>query len=281
MGQYFEIAGATNFKRKKYKATAENVGTYVITLSTEAKQKLVDLEEFVEGVELNDLEFVNAIKQKSNLRNWRVAFEVANRTTIIVGKIISVIWQTIESVEQCIATCLLSNGAYVVLTISNGETLSATLSSSGLVGGNGKVITYSNVEFNASGVANLETSLEDFETIVGLDNVLVVVELLSGETLQLYRTKFEEDSAKFIGQVINENGEFTSQLYALNYSLSGESVVSVLYEIELFEPNVEIPSGVEPQKLVTFKALNDYFELGSGIEAVVDDNNKTIDLIIG
>lgn len=279
--RYFEIAGATNFKRKKFQVDPEQNGVFVITLDNISKQKLLDGEEFEQIIELNDLEFINSVKQKSNLKSWRISIKVNSGLTLFVGKIISVIWQTIESVEQCIATCLLSNGAYVVLTISNGETLSATLSSSGLVGGNGKVITYSNVEFNASGVANLETSLEDFETIVGLDNVLVVVELLNGETLQLYRTKFEEDSAKFIGQVINENGEFTSQLYALNYSLSGESVVSVLYEIELFEPNVEIPSGVEPQKLVTFKALNDYFELGSGIEAVVDDNNKTIDLIIG
>ena len=139
MSIYTELASATSFKRKKYKLTSEEVGVYVISVSNETKQALVDNEEFTQVVELNDPEFVRAIKQKTNLRGWRIAIELNNHTTILVGQIIGVAWQQVGSAEQTLATCLLSNKSYVILTITNEDnSLSATLSSSGAVGGGGE-----------------------------------------------------------------------------------------------------------------------------------------------
>lgn len=137
MAIYTEIVSAGALKRQKYQATAENSGTYVITVDTQTKQALIDGNEFETDVELNDLEFVNAIKQKSNLKGWRIAIEVNNGTTILVGKIIGVIQQEVGGIARTICSCLMSNGAYLTLSVEkDGETLSATLNGNALAVGN-------------------------------------------------------------------------------------------------------------------------------------------------
>ena len=148
--RYFEVVSAGALKRKKYEATAENSGTYVITVDTQTKQALIDGNEFETDVELNDLEFVNAIKQKSNLKGWRIAIEVNNGTTILVGKIIGVIQQEVGGIAKTICSCLMSNGAYLTLSVDKeGETLSATL--------NGNAIGVANrIEPNAQVPAGVE-----------------------------------------------------------------------------------------------------------------------------
>lgn len=150
MAIYTEIVSAGALKRKKYEATAENSGTYVITVDTQTKQALIDGNEFETDVELNDLEFVNAIKQKSNLKGWRIAIEVNNGTTILVGKIIGVIQQEVGGIASTICSCLMSNGAYLTLSVEKeGETLSATLNGNVLGGG-------SEIEPNAQVPAGVE-----------------------------------------------------------------------------------------------------------------------------
>ena len=137
MAIYTEIVSAGAIKKKKYEATAENSGTYVITVDTQTKQALIDGNEFETNVELNDLEFVNAIKQKSNLKGWRIAIEVNNGTTILIGKIIGVIQQEVGGIARTICSCLMSNGAYLTLSVEkDGETLSATLNGNAIGVGN-------------------------------------------------------------------------------------------------------------------------------------------------
>ena len=140
MAIYTEIVSAGALKRQKYQANAENSGTYVITVDTQTKQALIDGNEFETDVELNDLEFVNAIKQKSNLKGWRIAIEVNNGTTILIGKIIGVIQQEIGGIARTICSCLMSNGAYLTLSVEkNGEILSATLNGN-IIGSGGNRI---------------------------------------------------------------------------------------------------------------------------------------------
>ena len=168
MSVYTEIIGATSFKRKKYKLTSEEAGVYVISVSNETKQLLIDNAEFSQVVELNDPEFVRAIKQKTNLRGWRIAIELNNHTTILVGQIIGVAWQQVGNAEQTLATCLLSNKSYVILTITNEDnSLSATLSSSGAVGGGG--------EWNILDLNDVESPLSDENYELALANNTIII----------------------------------------------------------------------------------------------------------
>ena len=143
---YYEIAGATNFKRKNFKQDSEALGTYVITISNQAKEKFVDGDEFEEVVELNDLLLKKAIEQKDNLRGWRIALNLNNGTTISVGKIIGVANQENENgTHTTIATALMSNGSYLVLTCVNDDgAITATLASVGLSGAGIEVLEISN-----------------------------------------------------------------------------------------------------------------------------------------
>ena len=168
MAKYSVLAGATSFKRERFDTSAEDYGTYVITVSNQTKQDLIDLKEFSQAVELNDSEFVEAIKQKTNLRGWRIAIELNNHTTILVGQIIGVAWQKVGSAEQTLATCLLSNKSYVILTITNEDnSLSATLSSSGAVGGGG--------EWNILDLNDVESPLSDENYELALANNTIIV----------------------------------------------------------------------------------------------------------
>ena len=259
---YYEIAGATNFKRKNFKQDSEALGTYVITISNQAKEKFVDGDEFEEVVELNDLLLKKAIEQKDNLRGWRIALNLNNGTTISVGKIIGVVLQNIGGIERTIATCLMSNGAYLILTTDNdNHILTATLSSSGLINGGGvKQVAFANVSFNASGVATLSVNADDFATLVGSDSCVVVLNLANGDTLELNRGFYDENGASFVGSVGHENGEYTLDLYFANFVKAGDTYSGNAYEVNAFEGNVAIPSGVEPHNLQTAKILGDYYE---------------------
>ena len=182
---YYEIAGATNFKRKNFKQDSEALGTYVITISNQAKEKFVDGDEFEEVVELNDLLLKKAIEQKDNLRGWRVALNLNNGTTISVGKIIGVINQNIGGVQTTIATCLMSNGVYLVLNCANeNNNLTATLTSAGLIGGrNGSEKLAYTITFNASGVATINPTSDEFNIMVGEKDVVLELIIGNGDKL--------------------------------------------------------------------------------------------------
>ena len=173
MAIYTEIVSAGALKRQKYQSNAENSGTYVITVDTQTKQALIDGNEFETNVELNDLEFVNAIKQKSNLKGWRIAIEVNNGTTILIGKIIGVIQQEVGGVARTICSCLMSNGAYIILTINDENgTLSATLSSSGLISGGGEIEPNAQVPAGVEPIQLATAKIgEEYYSIPTLDNV--------------------------------------------------------------------------------------------------------------
>lgn len=258
MAVYSEIASATNFKRKKYKVSGENGGTYVITISTATKEALIDGISFTQSVELNDLEFNNALLQKSDLKGWRIAFEVANGTTIMLGKIIGVIQQSVGGVDRTLCSCLLSNGSFVVLTVDSDKgTLSAVLASVGTMGVGASQLVFDNVSITSGGTASLNTS--NFDTMIGDNDVELILALTSGETITLKRVKYDTTSASFSGAVGVENGEYSGVLYFANFVASG---VGTLVEVDLFEPNVDIPSSIEPNKLATAKIFGDYYEIG-------------------
>lgn len=254
--RYFEVVSAGALKRKKYEATAENSGTYVITVDTQTKQALIDGNEFETDVELNDLEFVNAIKQKSNLKGWRIAIEVNNGTTILVGKIIGVIQQEVGGIARTICSCLMSNGAYLTLSVEKeGETLSATLNGNVIGGGGGgNIVAFSNVAFDQDDTATLQVSSEQFDILKGEDNVVIVLELASGDVVTLYRTKHDSDLVSFGSVYGTTNGtDKKGHVYFANFSNSGSSIIGKAYEMEM----------------------------GAGLTATVDETNKTINIVLG
>ena len=135
MAKYSVIAGATNFTRKQYKADGESIGTFVITVSNEIKEKIVDGEDFTSAVEINDLLFLNAVKQKSNLNGWKLSVEVQNGTTILIGKVIGVVHTEEDGAPITYATCLMSNGQHFELGVAiSGAEIVAQLSGNGLGG---------------------------------------------------------------------------------------------------------------------------------------------------
>ena len=139
MSKYSVIAGATNFLRKKYEQTAEDSATYVITVSNEVKEAILDGDAFTTSVELNDLEFKRNVIQRSSLKGWRITIQVNSGLTLLVGKIIGVkLVDVVENVETTLATCLMSNGSYLTLSIGYNivtKAFTCSLSSEGAVGG--------------------------------------------------------------------------------------------------------------------------------------------------
>ena len=136
MADYKMRVGADNLDRTEYSANAESYSTFVITISNDSKEKLIDGEEFTQTIELNDNEFNLWVKQKTDLKGWRVSIVVNSGTTILVGKIIGVVIEPLESgAERTTANCLMSNGSYLSLVIDNTDgTLEGTLSSVGKIG---------------------------------------------------------------------------------------------------------------------------------------------------
>ena len=256
MAIYTEVVSAGALKRQKFQATAENSGTYVITVDTQTKQALIDGNEFETDVELNDLEFVNAIKQKSNLKGWRIAIEVNNGTTILVGKIIGVIQQEIGGVSRTICSCLMSNGAYLTLSVDKeGETLSATLNGN-VIGSNGlNIVSFSDIDISNSRVA-LQISETDFAKLVDTSkDCQVVIETTDNNTLVLRRIEFDSDIAIF-GGTLSKPTNNTSIL--VNYTARFSSTPSGTLIINEIEPNVDLGEG-EYADLRTLKIGEDIY----------------------
>lgn len=261
MAIYTEIVSAGALKRKKYEATAENSGTYVITVNTQTKQALIDGNEFETDVELNDLEFVNAIKQKSNLKGWRIAIEVNNGTTILVGKIIGVIQQEVSGIARTICSCLMSNGAYLTLSVDKeGETLSATLNGN-VIGSNGlNIVSFSDIDISNSRVA-LQISETDFAKLVDTSkDCQVVIETTDNNTLVLRRIEFDSDIAIF-GGTLSKPTNNTSIL--VNYTARFSSTPSGTLIINEIEANVDLGEG-EYANLRTLKIGEDIYIIPEG-----------------
>lgn len=135
MAKYKQVVGSGNFVREQFIADAESIGTFVITVSNEIKEKIVDGEDFSGAVELNDPLLLNAIKQRSNLNGWKLAVNLNNGTTILIGKVIGVVHTEEENVPITRATCLMSNGQHFELSVSiSGNEIVAQLSGNGLGG---------------------------------------------------------------------------------------------------------------------------------------------------
>ena len=227
MAKYSVIAGATNFTRKQYKADGESIGTFVITISNEIKEKIVDGEDFSSAVEINDLLFLNAVKQKSNLNGWKLSVEVQNGTTILIGKVIGVVHTEEENVPITRATCLMSNGQHFELAVGiSGNEIVAQLSGNGLGGSDlpvptiadvgkylgvdsegayalGYVKTYNKIAkeiTSVSGSASFSATSDEWILAMNNDNTLLEIhDTTTSEYYTLWLSTFDATTVRFIG----------------------------------------------------------------------------------
>ena len=227
MAKYKQVVGSGNFVREQFIADAESIGTFVITVSNEIKEKIVDGEDFSGAVELNDPLLLNAIKQRSNLNGWKIAINLNNGTTIMVGKVIGVVLTVESEIPYTYATCLMSNGQHFSLKVGiNGNQVSAILSGNGLGGGNlpeptpadvGKVLQVNNLGAYAldyvktynkiakeitsvSGSATFSATSEEWVLAMNNDNTLLEIhDTTTSEYYTLWLTTFDATTVRFIG----------------------------------------------------------------------------------
>lgn len=252
------IVSANDKKLKINKLDAVENGSFVIVLSEGNQSKLLNGEEFEQDVDIANTELRNNIIQKTNLKGFVIAFVVHNGATIFNGEVIGNILQDISEYEtRSVLSVLLANGQFASLTIvhnSLNNTFLGHIKTALVSGGGGNIVAFSNVAFDQDDTATLEVSEEQFEILKGEDNVVVVLELASGDVVTLYRTKHDDDLVSF-GSVYGttDGTDKKGYVYFANFSNSGSTIVGKAYEMEM----------------------------GAGLTATVDETNKTINIVLG
>ena len=258
--------GADNLDRTEYSANAESYSTFVITISNDSKEKLIDGEEFTQTIELNDNEFNLWVKQKTDLKGWRISIVVNSGTTILVGKIIGVVIEPLESgAERTTANCLMSNGSYLSLVIDNTDgTLEGTLSSVGKIGSGveipepvpadtGKFLgvdntgayalqyvkTYNKITkelTTSSGSATFSATSDEWVSGMNNDNTLLEIHDLATSTYYtLWLTDFNATTLTFTGitntdklvATITKNGSDYDGAFSISALPTGTQVVEL------------------------------------------------------
>ena len=266
MADYKMRVGADNLDRTEYSANAESYSTFVITISNDSKEKLIDGEEFTQAIELNDNEFNLWVKQKTDLKGWRVSIVVNSGTTILVGKIIGVVIEPLESgAERTTANCLMSNGSYLSLVIDNTDgTLEGTLSSVGKIGSGveipeptaldiGKFLgvnnnseyelqdvkTYNKITkelTTSSGSATFSATSDEWVSGMNNDNTLLEIHDLATSTYYtLWLTDFNATTLTFTGitntnklvATITKNGSDYDGAFSISALPTGTQVVEL------------------------------------------------------
>ena len=274
MAKYKQLVGSGNFVREQFIADAESIGTFVITVSNEIKEKIVDGEDFSGAVELNDPLLLNAIKQRSNLNGWKLAVNLNNGTTILIGKVIGVVHTEVESVPTTKATCLMSNGQHFELAVGiSGSEIVAQLSGNGLGGSDLPVPTiadvgkYLGVDSNGtfkldyvktyhkiakeitsvSGSASFSATSDEWVLAMNNDNTLLEIhDTTTSEYYTLWLSTFDATTVRFIG-----------------LTKDGKKV----------EANI-VKSGTD------YSGSFAITEIGTVITTTVDDVNKTINIVL-
>lgn len=260
MSTYYELASSTNFKRKRYKASAENAGTFVISVDTPTKQALVDGLEFTTNIELNDPELANAIKQKSNVKGWQIAFEVASGTTILLGRIIGVSYKEVSGKEETILTCLLSNGLFVIVEVIYDI---ATKEFACTLTGNGNV---DKPAIKVNDIENLPSELCD-----SLECGQIVIKV-TGEEEHAYIVSYKKDDEMSLTYVDHSCSE---EVY---YEKSEDTWAFIVKDITMLGGTkvVANPTGTATDTLTKVDIDNVIYQLAGGMEYLAPEYDELV-----